>query len=68
MLQEGGDVTNSLPKLWDGNGKDLEPKVEVLAKPALSKHGFQVAVCGGDNPDVHLYGFSTAHSLDFFFL
>ena len=42
----------ALAKRLDGEPHDVEAEIQVLAKAALADHGGQVAMCGGDDPQI----------------
>ncbi|MBA7711270.1 hypothetical protein ES703_120226 [subsurface metagenome] len=68
VLHQGGDVVLSIPQGRDGDGKDLEPEVEVFAELPIPDHYLQVAVGGGDDPDIHLDRLRSTHPLNLLFL
>src|SRR5262249_15385908 len=50
---ERGNVVVSLAQRRQAQHQALEPEVEVLAKPSLGDAALEVAIAGGDDPDVH---------------
>src|SRR3954471_8663055 len=54
MIGEGKDVLASLPQGRDADLDDIEPVVEILAEPARADLVGQIAIGGGDQPDIHL--------------
>ena len=62
------DVRTPFAERGKVNGKDMETEVEIFTESALADHGFQIAIGGGDHPDVDLDGAGPAERLEFPFL
>src|SRR5262249_31302648 len=50
---ERGNVVASLAQRRQAQHQALEPEVEILAKPSLGDAALEIAIAGGDDPDVH---------------
>ncbi len=50
------------------NGKNIEPKIEILPEFFLFQHLLKVAVGGGNNSDIHLYCLVPSHPFKLFLL
>ena len=62
------DVRAAFAQARDVDGYHVETEVEIFAKSSGAVSGFQVAVGGGDDADVHWNFFIAADWADFFFL
>src|SRR5262245_8042235 len=54
MLRERDDVRPALAKRRNLDRKDAEPVEQVLAKPALRRLGFEIAIGGRDHTHIDL--------------
>jgi hypothetical protein len=52
VVSQGHDVLGPFPERRDRDGENVHPVVEILAEGARADHVLQVAVGGGDDPDV----------------
>lgn len=52
MAGEGDDVAASACELWDDDGEDIEPIVEVFAEEFALHEFFEVSAGGGDEADI----------------
>ena len=64
MAGQGGEVAAALPQGGQGDGEDVETVIEIGPELTGGDHGFEVAVGGGDDADIHLEGLLAAHPLD----
>ena len=53
---------------WYFDGKDIEPKVEILPERTPAYPGPKIAMRGGNNPAIHFYGLRPPDPFDLFFL
>ena len=68
MRCEDGDVIEPVPKRGDLNGKDAQAIVEILSEAAGFDFGGDIAICRGDNADIHGAGPVLAEFLELAFL
>jgi hypothetical protein len=59
-----GDVFAPVPEGRDVDGEDSEPVEEIFAEAALREGPGQVAIRGGEDPDVDLHGARAADALE----
>ena len=64
MLAEQGNVGGPLAQRRQGDGEDVEPVVEILAKRAIADLALEIAVRRRDHPDVDLHRVGPAHALE----
>lgn len=62
------NILLSLPERRNQNRKNVEAEPQVPAKLIFMRHLFQVAVGGGNQPDVHRYHPGAAYPFNFLFL
>src|SRR5208337_801948 len=63
-----GNVGAPLAQRRERNGDDVEAEIEILAEGSFFVFGFEVAVGGGHDADVHSNLLIAAHGADFFLL
>ena len=68
MMDEHGNVGAPVAERGEMDGHDIESEIEVFAERAGTVGGFQVAVGGGDDPDIHIHFFVAADRADFLLL
>src|ERR1039458_9647011 len=68
MSGQHRDVLFALTQWRHLDGKNIQPVIEVLAKPALLRILLPVAVRGGDDADIHRTRLLLAHALILLFL
>lgn len=66
-LGDGIEIFHAFAQGGHGEADDVEAIEEVGAEEVFADHGFKVAVCGGDDPDVDGDGVEASEGLDFFF-
>ncbi|PYR33445.1 MAG: hypothetical protein DMF90_20810 [Acidobacteria bacterium] len=64
VLDERRNVLSAFAQRGQVDRDDVQPVEQVLLEPALGHHLAQVAVGGGDDPDVHLFGALGAERLE----
>ena len=64
MMDQGRDVLAAFAKGRDVDGKDIQPKIQVLAKVPVCHVFLQVAIGGGNYPDVDRNRLITPHAFD----
>ena len=52
VLDQDGNVLAALPQGGHGDLEDVQPVIEVLAKPTVGEHLSEVAIRGADHPDI----------------
>ena len=68
MLNQCRDVRIPLPEWRYPDRKHIEAEPQILAEQVSLHHGFQVAVCGSDDPYIQRNGFCATDSFDLFAL
>src|ERR1035437_10888441 len=63
MRGQHGNVLLAVAQGRNLDGKDIKPVIEVLPEPAFLRILLQVAVGGGDDPDIHRAGLLLADPL-----
>ena len=51
----------------NGDGDHVETVEQILAEPAVCDRLFQIAMRGGDHPDINFDGLTAADAVDFAF-
>ena len=65
VFRQRDDVFPAVPQRRQLQIDHVEPVVQVFAEGAVGDRLFEVAMGGGDDPDIHLDGFLAAHPLEF---
>jgi hypothetical protein len=65
---EGGYILAALSQRRQLDRKDIQAKVEVTAKLAISHHPRQIAMGGSHEPHIHLVSPAAAEAFEFLFL
>ena len=55
MLGQWDDIIFPLPQRRNMDRYDIQPVIQIFPKALLPHHLLQVAVGGGDDPDIHLH-------------
>jgi hypothetical protein len=64
MIGEEDNVRLALPQRRNDDGENVQSVIEIFPEFSFSYELFQIPVCRGDNPDVHLYACITAEALE----
>ena len=64
MRGELADLVDALAERWHDEGHAVEPEVQIAAEPALLDLALEVAVGGGDEPDIDRARPERAEALD----
>ena len=62
------DVRATVAQRRNRNWEDVKPVVEIFAKTAFGNFGGEIAICGGDDANIHFARLRTAYGFEFAFL
>lgn len=65
MLHEVRYVLGAIAQRWQDQRDDRQAIVQVLSKSPVLNHGFEISMCSGDYPHVHLSRLRRSDLLDF---
>lgn len=65
VLHEVRYVLGAIAQRWQDQRDDRQAIVQVLSKSPVLNHGFEISICSGDYPHVHLSRLRRSDLLDF---